>query len=102
MDNKATVKRLMKNIPTDKDAVFSYPIKWEAYDKYSFSMAPKLSQWVLKKTAEVLGEEELSMVEYVMNMLKEHVEVRLLPFMLSLFREVHDASPSAKVAVFPS
>lgn len=83
-DNKATLKKLMKNIPTDKDAVFAYPIKWDVYDKYSFSMAPKLSQWVLKKTAELLGEEELSMVEYVMNMLKEHVQVRRGPTVLCL------------------
>lgn len=75
MDNQAAIKKLMNKIPTDKGAVFAYPIKWEAYDKFSFSMAPKLSQWVLKKTKELLGEEELSMVEYVMNMLKEHVQV---------------------------
>jgi RNA-binding protein 25 len=84
-DNKATLKKSTKNVPTDKDGVFSYPIKWEAYDKYSFSMAPKLSQWVLKKTAELLGEEELSMVEYVMSMLKEHVPVRMLLSMLHLY-----------------
>lgn len=66
---------MMDTIPTEPEAVFAYPIKWEAFDKYNFRMAPKLSQWVLRKTAELLGEEEHSMVEYVMKMLKEHVQV---------------------------
>ncbi|CAL8467178.1 g6714 [Coccomyxa elongata] len=74
VDTVAAIRKLMDTIPTEPEAVFAYPIKWEAFDKYNFRMAPKLSQWVLRKTAELLGEEEHSMVEYVMKMLKEHVQ----------------------------
>ncbi len=75
MDTAAAIRKLMDTIPTEPEAVFAYPIKWEAFDKYNFRMAPKLSQWVLRKTAELLGEEEHRMVENVMKMLKEHVQV---------------------------
>ena len=101
MDSKAAIKELIKSIPIEKEAVFAYPIRWDAYDANAATLAPKLSAWVKKKTAELLGEEELSMVEFVMNMVKEHTQPAKMqgklqgvmddetqPFVLKLFRMV--------------
>ena len=68
---KAAVKDLIRSIPTDADKVFAWPMRWDAYDANAGALAPKLSLWVRKKTTELLGEEELSMVEYVMNMVSK-------------------------------
>ena len=68
---KTAVKDLIKSIPTDADKVFAWPMRWDAYDANAAALAPKISLWVKKKTTELLGEEELSMVEYVMNMVSK-------------------------------
>ena len=99
LDSKAAIKELIKSIPIEREAVFAYPIRWDAYDANAGALAPKISAWVRKKTAEVLGEEELSMVEYVMNLVKEHtapakmaatlqgvMDDETQPFVLKLFR----------------
>ncbi|KAK9824335.1 hypothetical protein WJX72_009526 [[Myrmecia] bisecta] len=59
-------------IPADSAGVFSYPIKWAVFDAARAQMAPRISSWVNKKIAELLGEEEKTLVDFVMGKLSEH------------------------------
>lgn len=69
-DPKLAMKRLMDSIPTSKDGVFSYPIKWDAYE--SATLGPNISRWVSKKIQELLGVEETTLVNFIMGKLDEH------------------------------
>lgn len=65
------MKEIIKTIPVDKDEVFAYPIKWDAYDEHSKVIVPKLSKWVSKKVAELLAEDE-SVVQHIMSLVAKH------------------------------
>lgn len=69
-DPKLAMKRLMDSIPTSKDGVFSYPIKWDAYEPAT--LGPNISRWVSKKIQELLGVEEPTLVNFIMGKLGEH------------------------------
>lgn len=68
---QSVLKKLVKEIPTDWEGVSKYPVRWKAYAEGYSTMGPKLRAWVQKKTGELLGEEEASMVDFVMTHLKE-------------------------------
>jgi len=61
-DAAAALKELIRSIPTDQEAVFAYAVKWAAFDAAAATLVPKLSGWVGKKIAELLGVEEPTMV----------------------------------------
>ena len=61
-DAAAALKELIRSIPTDQEAVFAYAVKWAAFDAAATTLVPKLSGWVGKKIAELLGVEEPTMV----------------------------------------
>jgi RNA-binding protein 25 len=65
------LKKLVKEIPTDWEGVSKYPVKWKSFAEGYSIMEPKLRGWVQKKTGELLGEEEASMVDFVMGHLKD-------------------------------
>lgn len=68
-DPKAAVKRLMDGIPTSRDGVFAYPIKWDVYDPSV--LGQNITKWVDKKISDLLGVEEKSLVSFVMGKLSE-------------------------------
>lgn len=63
------MKRLMDSIPTSRDGVFAYPIKWEVYDPNVLGL--NITKWVDKKISDLLGVEEKSLVSFVMGKLGE-------------------------------
>jgi RNA-binding protein 25 len=75
---QAALKKLIKEIPTDWAGVSKFTINWSAFDEGISSTGPKIRNWVKKKTGELLGEEEISMVEFVMVHLKEHGSAKKL------------------------
>jgi RNA-binding protein 25 len=89
-NGKATIKEIIKSIPIDKQAVFAYPIKWDAYDQHSKAIVPKLSQWVSKKVAELLAEDE-SVVKHIMSMVAKHSQPAAMVETLSFLDK--DAEP---------
>ena len=60
-DAEAALKELIRAIPTDRERVFAYPIKWDAFDAAAATLVPKLSAWVSKKITELLGVDEPTM-----------------------------------------
>nr|XP_027097833.1 RNA-binding protein 25-like isoform X1 [Coffea arabica] len=65
-------KQLIDMIPKTKDELFSYGINWATYDKNA--LHERMKPWISKKITEFLGEEEPSLVEYIMSSTREHVE----------------------------
>lgn len=61
-DAEAAKKELIRSIPTDREAVFAYPVKWDAFDAAAAVLQPKLSAWINKKIKDLLGVEEPTMV----------------------------------------
>ncbi|XP_076918751.1 RNA-binding motif protein 25-like isoform X1 [Bidens hawaiensis] len=72
-DNKKLLdaKQLIDTIPKTKDELFSYPINWEVYNMNG--LHERMRPWISKKITEFLGEEEMSLVDYIVSSTQEHV-----------------------------
>ncbi|XP_024988163.1 RNA-binding protein 25 isoform X3 [Cynara cardunculus var. scolymus] len=72
-DNKKLLdaKQLIDTIPKTKDELFSYPINWATYDKNG--LHERMRPWISKKITEFLGEEETTLVDYIVSSTQEHV-----------------------------
>ncbi|CAI9092898.1 OLC1v1028256C1 [Oldenlandia corymbosa var. corymbosa] len=64
-------KQLIDMIPKTKDELFSYAINWATYDQNALD--ERMKPWISKKITEFLGEEEPSLVDYIMSSTREHV-----------------------------
>ncbi|GMP58020.1 hypothetical protein CsSME_00021849 [Camellia sinensis var. sinensis] len=73
-DNKKLLdaKQLIDMIPKTKDELFSYEINWAVYDKNE--LHDRMRPWISKKITEFLGEEETSLVDYIVSSTCEHVK----------------------------
>ena len=100
-EKQAAVKELIGQVPTDIKAVFACDINWKAYDEGAETLKERIRKWVAKKTGEMLGLEEASMVDYIMTLLAEHTPAKKVlealqevldeetnPFVFKLFRMV--------------
>ncbi|XAR48060.1 hypothetical protein NMG60_11030766 [Bertholletia excelsa] len=65
-------KQLIDMIPKTKDELFSYEINWAIYDRNE--LHDRMRPWISKKITEFLGEEEASLVEYIVSSMREHVK----------------------------
>ena len=100
-EKQAAVKELIAKVPTDIKAVFAFEIDWKAYDEGGETLKERIRKWVTKKTGDLLGLEEASMVDYIMTLLAEHTSAKKVlealqevldeetnPFVFKLFRMV--------------
>ncbi|KXZ56101.1 hypothetical protein GPECTOR_2g983 [Gonium pectorale] len=69
-DPKAALKAMMDSIPTSRDGVFSYQIKWSHYN--ASVMGEKFKGWVSSKVEQLLGVQEPTLVDYVVKLLGQH------------------------------
>ena len=69
----ALIRAVADSIPTDPAAVFKAVVAWDVFDAAGSSAAAGVRRWVGKKLTELLGEEEASLVDYVMGHLERHV-----------------------------
>ena len=65
---------LIESIPTDKKKLFKYDVDWRTYD--ASNLSESVQRWVSKKVAELLGEEEPSLVEFVVEKVGEHLSAK--------------------------
>lgn len=65
-------KQLIDMIPKTKDELFSYQINWSVYDKNE--LHDRMKPWISKKITEFLGEEETTLVDYIVSSTQEHVD----------------------------
>ncbi|CAI0462552.1 unnamed protein product [Linum tenue] len=73
-------KQLIDMIPKTKDELFSYEINWTVYDKHS--LHDRMRPWISKKITEFLGEEETTLVDYIVSSTREHVKAAQMLEML--------------------
>ncbi|XP_030449274.1 RNA-binding motif protein 25 isoform X2 [Syzygium oleosum] len=73
-DNKKLLdaKQLIDMIPRTKEDLFSYEINWALYDQHE--LHERMRPWISKKIMEFLGEEETSLVDYIVTSTREHVK----------------------------
>jgi RNA-binding protein 25 len=64
-------KRLVSEIPQDKEALFGYPVDWAIVDARNL-VPVRLRAWVIKKIKELLGEEEPTLIDYICSKLSSH------------------------------
>ena len=62
-DAKKSLLSLIDSIPTSRAELFAHPVDWAVFD--SLHLADTVSRWAAKKVAELLGEAEPSLVEFV-------------------------------------
>ncbi|KAL6969471.1 hypothetical protein U1Q18_029183 [Sarracenia purpurea var. burkii] len=65
-------KQLIDLIPKTKEELFSYEINWAVYDKNE--LHDRMRPWISKKITEFLGEEETTLVDYIVSSTREHVK----------------------------
>lgn len=87
LENKKLLdaKQLIDTIPKTKEALFAYNIDWAIYDKYD--LHERMRPWISKKITEFLGEEETTLVDFVVSKTKKHVAAA---HMLELLESILD------------
>lgn len=65
-------KQLIDMIPKTKEDLFSYKINWAVYDENR--LHERMRPWISKKITEFLGEEETTLVEFIVDRFREHVK----------------------------
>ncbi|XP_078443020.1 splicing factor PWI domain-containing protein / RNA recognition motif (RRM)-containing protein [Wolffia australiana] len=78
-------KQLIDMIPKTKDKLFSHQINWDIYDKHQ--LHERMRPWISKKITEFLGEEEATLVDYIVSSTREHVQASQ---MLELLQSILD------------
>ncbi|GLT50338.1 hypothetical protein SLA2020_238290 [Shorea laevis] len=78
-------KQLIDMIPKTKEELFSYEINWDVYDKHA--LHERMRPWISKKITEFLGEEEKTLVDYIVSSTQQHVKASE---MLDLLQSILD------------
>ncbi|AQK52314.1 splicing factor PWI domain-containing protein / RNA recognition motif (RRM)-containing protein [Zea mays] len=78
-------KQLIDMIPRTKEELFAYDINWVIYDKNE--LHERMRPWISKKIIEFLGEEESTLVDYIVSCTKDHVQAEK---MLELLQSILD------------
>ncbi|KAJ6814270.1 RNA-binding protein 25 isoform X1 [Iris pallida] len=78
-------KQLIDMIPKTKEELFAYEINWAVYDKHE--LHERMRPWISKKINDFLGEEEATLVDYIVSSTKEHVQASK---MLELLQAILD------------
>ncbi|XP_057948923.1 RNA-binding motif protein 25 isoform X2 [Malania oleifera] len=86
-DNKNYLdkKQLIDMIPRTREELFSYEIDWSIYDKHG--LHERMRPWISKKITEFLGEEETTLVDYIVTSTQNHVKASQ---MLELLQSILD------------
>ncbi|OQR99683.1 RNA-binding protein 25-like isoform X2 [Achlya hypogyna] len=64
-------KSIIDSLPKDAKRLFIFPLDWKSVAKYKV-VDKKLKPWVEKKVVEYLGEEEASLVHFIVSQLQAH------------------------------
>ncbi|KAL1192063.1 RNA-binding motif protein 25 [Cardamine amara subsp. amara] len=82
---KDATKQLIDTIPKTKEELFSYEINWAMYDKHQ--LHERMRPWISRKIMEFLGEEEATLVEFIVSNTQQHVKAAQ---MLELLQSILD------------
>ncbi|CAF3980399.1 unnamed protein product [Rotaria magnacalcarata] len=62
-EKRQAVRKLIESIPTKKEDLFTFPLDWSLLDINL--MEKRIKPWVTKKIVEYIGEEELTLTEFI-------------------------------------
>ena len=62
-------KKIMDMVPSDKDELFGFQIDWSVVSRYRV-IEEKIQPWVVKKVVDFLGEEEPTLVSFIVGEFK--------------------------------
>ncbi|UJR20833.1 hypothetical protein I4U23_023944 [Adineta vaga] len=62
-EKRQAVRKLIENIPTKKEDLFTFPLDWSLLD--SNLMEKRIKPWVTKKIVEYIGEEEVTLTDFI-------------------------------------
>jgi len=77
------VQNIIDKIPTGKEELFAVPIDWEVIDKNKI-VEKKMKAWITKKILEYLGEEEKTLIDFIMGKIQTHITPSEILSQLSL------------------
>ncbi|KAJ0244119.1 PWI domain-containing protein [Hirschfeldia incana] len=78
-------KQLIDTIPKTKEELFSYEINWAMFDNHQ--LHERMRPWISKKIMEFLGEEEATLVDFIVSNTQQHVKASQ---MLELLQSILD------------
>jgi len=71
-EREEEAKAIVKLIPTGKDELFVFAMDWETVDVAGI-INKRMKPWVTKKIVEYLGEEEPTLIDFVVNKMAGHM-----------------------------
>ncbi len=73
-DFEAKKRSIIDSLPSTQKDVFAFSVNWDAFSAPKSAVATRIRTYVSKKIAELLGEEEQTLVDFVMEKLQEHAQ----------------------------
>jgi len=67
-------KQLKRSIPKKKDELLVYEVSWDVVDQYN--LVPRIKSYLAKKIRDTLGDEEPTMIEFVLTKMELHTTPR--------------------------
>jgi len=80
------VKSVIEQIPIEKDKIFAFPMNWDLIDKHQI-VETCMRPWVTKMISEYMGEEEKTLIDFIVNKIAVHTPPAQ---MLDLLKKVLD------------
>eukprot|EP01128_Nolandella_sp_AFSM9_P007008 TRINITY_DN3735_c0_g1_i1.p1 TRINITY_DN3735_c0_g1~~TRINITY_DN3735_c0_g1_i1.p1 ORF type:complete len:581 (+),score=101.38 TRINITY_DN3735_c0_g1_i1:29-1744(+) len=68
---REAAQAVVKQIPTNKEDLFAFPVDWALFDKAKLSES-KVRPWIAMKMEEILGEEEPTLTGFILELLTTH------------------------------
>nr|CCA21232.1 conserved hypothetical protein [Albugo laibachii Nc14] len=75
--SKSDLRRLIQQIPTEKEELYKYSVDWAVVDRRSI-IESKMGPWISKKIVMYLGESEPAMMEFIMKKLSSHASPKCI------------------------
>jgi len=65
-------RSIVSLIPTEKEELFAYNMNWSIIDEAAIGVS-KIKPWITKKIVEYLGEEEPTLIQFILDKIAEHI-----------------------------
>jgi len=66
------IKNVIDTIPTEKELLFQYAVDWDVIEKNGL-LEKRMRSWICKRIIEYLGEEEKTLIDFIINKLSTRI-----------------------------
>eukprot|EP00005_Dracoamoeba_jomungandri_P008783 CAMPEP_0174275112 /NCGR_PEP_ID=MMETSP0439-20130205/59651_1 /TAXON_ID=0 /ORGANISM="Stereomyxa ramosa, Strain Chinc5" /LENGTH=587 /DNA_ID=CAMNT_0015367191 /DNA_START=8 /DNA_END=1771 /DNA_ORIENTATION=+ len=70
-EREEEARAIVQTIPTKKEELFVFPMDWDIVDESNI-VTKRMKPWVTKKIVEYLGEEEPSLINFIVRLMSNH------------------------------